>query len=254
MDEILIKTDEQIDGIRKSCHLAADTLEHVAQFIKPGCTTEDINNEADKFIRDHGAVPACLGYCGFPKAICTSLNEVICHGIPNPKVSLKDGDIINVDVTTILNGYYGDTSRMYAVGEVGEDAKKIMTVAKDCLDIGIVQCRPGVPFWKIGKAIQDYATARGFSVVHQFAGHGTGVKFHEPPTINHNFNPAESDVREMQPGMVFTIEPMINAGVAEAVIDRRDQWTARTKDGKLSAQWEHTILINDGGVEVLTRP
>jgi methionyl aminopeptidase len=247
---IIIKTEEQIEGIRKSCHLAADTLSHLEQFIKPGVTTEEISAEADKFIRDHGAIPACLGYHGFPKAICTSLNEVICHGIPSDKDVLKDGDIINVDVTTILNGYYGDTATMFAVGEVSEEAKKLMAAAQDCLDIGVVQVRPGVPFWHIGKAIEDYAKSRGFSVVHQFGGHGVGIQFHEEPIVNHNYEPSER--RLMQEGMIFTIEPMICTKGPDAKI-LNDGWTAVTVDGGLSAQYEHTILVVEDGVEVLTK-
>lgn len=250
---ILIKTEEQIDGIRKSCQLAADTLDWIEQFVKPGVTTEFINQQAEKYIRDHQAIPAPLGYHGFPKACCTSLNEVICHGIPNDQDVLKEGDILNVDVTTILNGYYGDTCRMFAVGTVSDDAAKVMAVAKDCLDFGIVQVKPNAKFYEIGKAITQYAESRGCSVVYQFAGHGTGIKFHEEPTIAHDYRPEHQDHRLMQAGMIFTIEPMINLGIPEAIIDSTDRWTARTADGKLSAQWEHTVLVLPDGVEVLTR-
>lgn len=250
MDNIVIKTEEQIDGIRKSCHLAADTLEHLEQFIKPGVTTEEINAEAEKYIRDHGAVPAPLGYHGYPKSVCTSLNEVICHGIPKSEDVLEEGDIINVDVTTILNGYYGDTCRMYSVGEVSEEAKKLMAVARDCLDIGIVQVRPGAHFGMIGKAITDYAKARGYSVVHQFCGHGTGLKFHEAPQVHHDDHFYSNEV--MKAGMIFTIEPMICTGKPDAKI-LKDNWTAVTVDGGLSAQYEHTLLVTDSGAEVLTK-
>jgi methionyl aminopeptidase len=250
---IIIKTEKQIDGIRKSCELAADTLEWVEQFIKPGVTTEEINQKAEEYIRSHGALPAPLGYHGFPKATCISLNEVICHGIPSEQEVLKEGDIINVDVTTILNGYYGDTSRMYAVGEISEDARRLLAVAKDCLDIGIVTCKPGRAFWEIAKAIQHYADSRGYSVVHQFCGHGTGLKFHEEPQVHHDWTEGSGDIRRMKPGMIFTIEPMINVGVPDAKIDEKDNWTARTTDGKLSAQYEHTVLITENGVEVLTK-
>lgn len=250
---IIIKTEEQIDGIRKACQLAADTLEHLEQFVKPGASTEDINREADQYIREHGATPACLGYHGFPKSVCTSLNEVICHGIPNDQIILKEGDILNVDVTTLLNGYFGDTCRMYAVGAISEEAQKLIAVAKDCLDIGIVQVRPGVEFWRISKAIDDYATSRGYSVVHQFAGHGVGLALHEEPQVAHNYDLRRLEKRKMEVGMVFTIEPMINQGLAEAVIDHKDRWTARTKDGKLSAQFEHALLVTESGVEVLTK-
>lgn len=251
---ILIKTEEQIDGIRKSCQLAADTLNWLEQFVVPGATTEDINKEAEKYIRDHGAIPAPLGYHGFPKACCTSLNEVICHGIPTEKDILKEGDILNVDVTTILNGYYGDTCRMFPVGKVSDDAQKVMSVAQDCLDFGIVQVKPNIPFWHISKAITEYAMSRGCSVVYQFVGHGTGLKFHEEPQVAHFYEKGPHlDTRLMKPGMVFTIEPMINLGVPDAIVDQVDKWTARTLDGKLSAQYEHTVLVTVDGVEVLTR-
>jgi methionyl aminopeptidase len=247
---IIIKSEEQIDGIRKSCQLASDTLDHLVEFIKPGVTTEEINRRAEEYIRRYGGVPACLGYLGFPKAICTSMNEVVCHGIPGEDM-LEEGDIINVDVTTILNGYYGDTSTMFAVGKVSDNASKLMAVAKDCLDVGIVQVRAGVPFGNIGKAISNYAQSRGYSVVHQFCGHGTGIMFHEEPNVRHDDRFFLETL--IEPGMIFTIEPMINEGVAEAVIDGNDKWTVRTVDGKLSAQYEHTVLCTENGVEVLTR-
>lgn len=250
---IIIKNEIQIEGIRKSCELATDTLDWVEQFIKPGISTEDLNREAEKFIRDHGAIPAPLGYHGFPKAVCTSLNEVICHGIPSENEILKEGDIINVDITTILNGYYGDTSKTYPVGKVSDEANKIMAVARDCLEIGIAQVKPRNYFWQIGKAIQDYATSRNCSVVFQYAGHGTGIFFHEEPQINHNFDGKHGDNRKMEPGMIFTVEPMICLGVPDAVVDQNDKWTARTKDGKLSAQFEHSVLVTNFGVEVLTK-
>ena len=253
MGKIIIKTEEQIEGIRKSCQLAVDTLDHIEQFIKAGVTTEQINCEAEAFIRKYGAIPAPLGYHGFPKAVCTSLNEVICHGIPSEETVLKEGDILNVDVTTIVNGYYGDTCRMFSVGEVSEEAKKLIAVTRDCLDIGIAQVRPDNQFWQIGKAIQDYAHSRGYSVVHQFAGHGVGLNFHEEPVISHSYDYRAKDTRIMKPGMIFTIEPMICVGLPDAIIDSVDHWTARTIDGSLSAQWEHTVLVLPDGVEVLTR-
>lgn len=251
---IIIKTEQEIDGIRKSCHLAADTLDWLEQFVVPGVTTNYIDQQAEKFIRDHGAVPATLGYHGYPKSCCTSLNEVICHGIPSDTDVLKEGDILNIDVTTILNGYFGDTCRMFPVGKVSDAAQKIMAVSKDCLDLAIVQVKPKNPFWKIGKAIQDYAHSRGCSVVYQFVGHGTGLKFHEEPNVRHYYDETEREERLMQPGMIFTIEPMINLGLPEAVVDKADKWTARTIDGSLSAQYEHTVLVTETGVEVLTSP
>ena len=248
---IIIKTEEQIEGIRKSCQLAADTLEFIEDKIQPDVSTQYLNVLAESYMRKYGAVPAPLNYRGFPKAICTSLNEVICHGIPDNNVFLKEGDIINIDVTTILNGYYGDTSRMFAVGTISEEAQRLMAVTKDCLDIGITQVRPGNKFGEIGKAISAYAKSRGYSVVYNFCGHGVGIDFHEEPQIHHDT--MEYDPREMKPGMIFTIEPMINLGVPELIIDATDKWTARTADGKLSAQYEHTVLVCEDGVEVLTR-
>jgi len=251
---IIIKNEEQIEGIRKSCWLAADTLRFLEDHVQAGVSTEHLNGLAETYIRDHGATPAPLNYMGFPKSICTSLNEVVCHGIPSEKDILKEGDIINIDVTTILNGYYGDTSKMYKVQPVSDEASELIAITQDCLDIGISQCRSGQPFFVIGKAITEYAKSRGCSVVHQFCGHGVGVEFHEEPQIDHSFNMSRAlEQRKMEPGMIFTIEPMINKGVAEAYVDAADKWTARTKDGKLSAQFEHTVLITDRGVEVLTR-
>jgi methionyl aminopeptidase len=249
---IIIKTEEQIEGIRKSCQLAADTLDHIEHFVKEGATTEDINREAEKYIRDYGAIPAPLGYKGFPKAICTSLNEVVCHGIPSDKVILKEGDILNVDVTTILNGYYGDTCRMFPVGKVSEEAERLMAVTRDCLHIGIARVKPNAQFWEISKAIQDYADARGYGVVSRFAGHGLGLKFHEEPQIAHNYNPQYRDNRRMQPGMIFTIEPMICTKSPDVLI-LEDGWTAVTADGGLSSQYEHSLLVTSTGVEVLTK-
>lgn len=251
---IIIKTEEQIEGIRKSCHLAADALEFITPFVKDGVTTESINRELETFIRDHGAIPAPLGYFGYPKATCISINEVICHGIPSEQITMSNGDIVNIDVTTILNGYYGDTSRMYAVGEVSEEARKLMSVTQDCLAVGISQVRPGKQFGCIPIAITQYAVSRGYAVVHQFVGHGVGLDFHEEPQVYHSYDPRYTGNHTiMQPGMIFTIEPMINQGVAEAVIDEQDKWTARTRDGMLSAQYEHTVLVTEGGVEVLTK-
>jgi methionyl aminopeptidase len=250
---IIIKNEEQINGIRQSCELAADTLRFLKYQVREGVSTQKLNELAETFIRDHNAIPAPLNYFGFPKAICTSLNEVVCHGIPSDETILKNGDIINIDVTTILNGYYGDTSTMFSIGEVSDEAKKLMAVTQDCLSIGICQVRPEAQFFKIGEAITNYATSRGFTVVYQFCGHGTGIDFHEEPQISHAFNPKHKDTRRMKPGMIFTIEPMLNQGVCEAVIDKDDKWTARTKDGKLSAQYEHTVLVVESGVEVLTK-
>lgn len=249
---ILIKTEEQIEGIRKSCELAAGALEFIEPHVQIGISTLELDALIERFIRDHGAIPAPLGYLGYPKSICTSINEVICHGIPD-ETCLKDGDIINIDVTTILDGYYGDTSKMFAVGAISPDAQKLITIARDCLEIGVTKVKPYTYFGEIGRAISQYVQRRGCSVVHQFCGHGTGIRFHEEPQINHSYSEDEFDSRYMMPGMIFTIEPMINLGLAEAVIDKKDKWTARTVDGQLSAQFEHTVLVTERGVEVLTK-
>ena len=250
MGGIIIKNPEQIDGIRKSCRLAAQTLDYAAQFVKAGISTEYIDQKIDEYILAHNAVAATKGYNGYPKSSCISLNEVVCHGIPSPKIILKEGDILNIDVTTILDGYYGDTSRMFTVGEVPAAAKKLIEVTKHCLDLGIDQVMPDNYFGNIGFVINRYATSQGFSVVYEFCGHGVGLNFHEEPQVDHTSRRNKGP--KMKPGMIFTIEPMINQGRPATSIDRHDGWTARTIDNKLSAQFEHTILVTPGGYEVLT--
>lgn len=248
--QIIIKNEEQIEGIRKSGALAANILDQLCKMAKEGVTTEELNDFANKLHRKAGATPAPLnyGYPPFPKSICTSLNEVICHGIPN-NIPLKDGDIINIDVTCILNGYYGDCSRMVTIGNVSEEKQRVVDVSYECLMRSVAILKPGIPVSEIGDVITDYAESQNCSVVDQFVGHGVGVEFHEGPQVMHSRN---SNNILLQPGMTFTIEPMINAGVTEAVIDPKDEWTARTRDGKPSAQWEHTILITQDGYEILT--
>lgn len=251
---IKIKTPKQIDGIRKSSHLAAKVLKYLEEFVVPGNTTKYINDKALEFILDHGAKSATLGYKShgspeFSGAICTSVNEVICHGVPN-QYELKDDDILNIDVTTILDGYFGDTCKMYPVGNISTEAQNLIDVTKKCLAIGVEQCKPGNRFGNIGYEIQRYAEGEGYSVVWQFCGHGVGLKFHEDPEVSHVGQ--KNTGKRMKPGMVFTIEPMINQGVAECIIDKSDGWTARTRDYKLSAQFEHTIAITPKGCELLT--
>lgn len=247
---IRIKNAEQIEGVRQSCILAANTLKHVAPFVIPGVTTESINQEAEKYIRDHGGIPAPLNYKGYPKATCISLNEVICHGIPDDRV-IQDGDIVNVDVTTILNGFYGDTSTMFAIGDVSDEAMRLMSVALKCLEVGIAEVKPGNRLGNIGHAISWHAALHGYSVVRQFCGHGVGLDFHEEPQVDH-IAPRDSGPI-MREGMIFTIEPMINEGLPGAIVDAHDHWTARTEDNKLSAQYEHTILVTRNGHEILTK-
>lgn len=247
--KIIIKNAEQIEGIRRSSQLAAQSLKVVAPYVKAGVTTEFLNNIVREFVRDNKAISATVGYHGYKHETCISVNDVICHGIPG-KYELREGDILNIDVTTILDGYYGDTSRMYTVGAVTEHAQKLIDVTKECLRIGIMQCRPGNRFGNIGYEINKYATSFGYSVVYEFCGHGVGLRFHEEPEVCHV---DEKDTGPlMAAGMIFTIEPMINAGKARAKVDKHDGWTARTIDGKLSAQFEHTVLITPTRPDVLT--
>lgn len=247
---IILKTPAQIEGIRQASILAAQILDATCAMAKAGVTTQALNDYAYKLHMEAGAIPAPLHYGEppFPKSICTSINEVICHGIPDD-TPLKEGDIVNIDVTCILKGYYGDCSRMVVIGKTSEERQRVVDVAYECLMRSIAILKPGVELRAIGDAIEDYATKHQCSVVHQFVGHGVGVNFHEGPQVFH----CRNNVRiPLVPGMTFTIEPMINAGKRDAVIDPLDQWTARTVDGKASAQWEHTILITDTGHEVLT--
>lgn len=247
---ILIKTPEQIEGIRKSCRLSAQILDATSAMAKAGVTTQELNDFAHKLHEDAGALPAPLHYGDppFPKSVCTSLNEVICHGIPD-EIPLKEGDILNIDVTCILGGYFGDCSKMVVIGKTDKERQNVVDVAYECLVRSAAILKPGMVISEIGDVIEDYATAHGCSVVNQFVGHGVGVKFHENPQIFHSRNNSRIP---LVPGMTFTIEPMINAGERGAVIDPANHWTARTVDGKPSAQWEHTLLITDTGHEVLT--
>ena len=247
---IIIKNKEQIEGIRRSSQLAALVLDQTAKLIKPGIDTESLNTFAHNFILKHQAIPAPLNYNGFPKSVCTSINNVVCHGIPSPQDILKEGDIINIDVTTILDGYYGDTSATYAVGKISPQSQKLVTVAQESLNKSIKALSPG-KFLNdcVGKVIQPFVQQNGFSVVKDLGGHGVGLQFHEDPFVFH-FDCPQNIV--LKPGMIFTIEPMINAGDWPIYIDSDDGWTIRTKDNSLSAQFEHTILITDSGHEVLT--
>lgn len=248
--QIIIKDDKQIEGIRRSCHLASQILEATCAKAKIGVTTQELNDYAHQLHIEAGAIPAPLHYGEppFPKSICTSLNEVICHGIPD-QTALQEGDILNIDVTCILDGFYGDCSRMVCIGDVNPERQLVVDVSYDCLMRSIAILRPDISLSCIGEVIEDYASSKGCSVVNQFVGHGIGLAFHEAPQILHYRN--QSDIL-LAPGMIFTIEPMINAGAREAIIDPLDKWTARTKDSKASAQWEHTILITDNGHEILT--
>ena len=246
---IILKTQEQIEGIREASHLAAHILRELCKAAKEGVTTNQLNDLALELHRERGATPAPLGYGEppYPKAICTSLNEVICHGIPDD-LPLKRGDILNIDVSPFLNGYFGDCSAMVAIGEVSPEKKNVIEASYECLMRSIGILKPGVLVHEIGDVIEECAQQRGCSVVDQFVGHGVGIAFHEAPNIPHHRNSSKIPLIE---GMTFTIEPMINAGKKAAIIDP-DEWTARTIDGKPSAQWEHTVLITKTGYEILT--
>ncbi len=244
-----------IEGIRKSSQLTKKLLDMVEDRIAEGVTTNEINQWVHSKTLVNGAIPASLNYGGsedrvpFPKSICTSVNDVICHGIPNDQ-PLQNGDIVNVDITCILNGFHGDASRTFIIGEVPDETKKLVEISRECLNLGIEQVRPKNKLGDIGHAIQEHAEKHGFSVVRDFAGHGIGLEFHEPPQVLHY---GESDTGlTLYEDMVFTIEPMINMGSYECRI-LSDGWTAVTADGSLSAQWEHTLLVTDSGVEVLTK-
>lgn len=246
---ILLKTPEQIEGIRKACQLTAWILAETCAKAKEGVTTDELNTFAHRLHIENNAIPAPLGYGHppYPKSICTSLNEVICHGIPD-KRPLQNGDIMNIDVSALLDGYFGDSSAMVIIGETSEERRRVVDVSHECLKRAIAILKPGVLLFEIGKAIEDYARAQHCSVVNQFVGHGIGIEFHERPDVPHHYNHMNIPLAE---GMTFTIEPMINAGVRNAVFDK-DGWTARTADGKATAQWEHTLLITRDGHEVLT--
>jgi methionyl aminopeptidase len=249
--KVIIKTPEQIEGIRKSGKLAASTLAYLKQFVQPGVTTAFIDKKCNEFVRDHHALPATLYYKNFPASCCTSVNDVVCHGVPDNRTILRDGDILNIDVTTIYKGYFGDTCCMFKVGEISDYASNMLRTAKSCLDEGIKQCYSGNKLSNIGKAIEKQAHSKGCSVVFEFCGHGVGLSFHEEPEVSHNSETHHDLI--LKPGMVFTVEPMINAGKARTKIDKRDNWTARTIDGKLSAQYEHTLCITETGPDLLTR-
>lgn len=246
--KIRLKQAADIEGIRKAGRLTLDTLDLVEPEIKPGITTDYINTLVHKFIIKNGAIPAPLNYRGFPKSVCVSVNETICHGIPGEQV-LKDGDIVNVDITPILNGYYADANKTFFVGTPGPEAIKIVRVARKSLRKGMSMVKPGNTIGDIGWAIQKYAEGQGCSVVREFVGHGVGFDFHEPPQVPH-FGRRKEGI-SLIPGMVFTIEPMINLGKKDLVI-LKDNWTAVTTDRSLSAQFEQTVLVTEQGFESLT--
>lgn len=246
----LIKTPEQIEGIRRSGVVNTGVLDLIAQEIKEGMSTAAIDKLVYDYTVSHGAIPAPLNYEGFPKSVCTSINDVVCHGIPDEKEILRDGDIVNVDVSTILDGYYSDASRMFMIGNVSPEKKRLVEVTKECLQIGMEAAKPFGFVGDIGYAIQKHAQKNGYSVVRDLCGHGVGLAFHEEPEVLHFGRKGTGML--LVPGMVFTIEPMINMGRYEVYIDEDDGWTVLTDDGLPSAQWEHTFVMTDHGLEILT--
>lgn len=246
----LIKTPEQIEGIRRSGAVNTGVLDLVAKEIKAGMSTAEIDRLVYDYTVAHGAVPAPLNYEGFPKSVCTSINEVVCHGIPSEDEILQEGDIINVDVSTILDGYYSDASRMFIIGKTTPEKEKLVRVTKECLEIGMRAAKPFGFVGDIGNAIQRHAEKNGFSVVRDLCGHGVGLAFHEEPEVLHFGRKGTGML--LVPGMVFTIEPMINMGSWHVFIDEDDGWTVVTEDEKPSAQWEHTFLMTENGLEILT--
>ncbi len=249
-EERYIKRPTMIEGIRRAGEINTGVLDEVGRRIHAGMTTQDIDDIVAQYTAAHGAVCAPLHYEGYPKSVCTSINEEVCHGIPSRLRKIHEGDIINVDCTTILDGYYADASRMFMIGEVSPQRKRLVEETKKCLEIGLAAAQPWATVGDIGAAIAKYAHSRGYSVVRELGGHGVGLEFHEDPFVSHIAKKGTGMV--LVPGMVITIEPMINAGKASVEIDPYNEWTIYTKDRKDSAQWEHTVLITETGNEILT--
>ena len=250
-DRSLLKTPEQIEMIKKSAALNTAVLDHVAAHIHAGMSTAEIDKLVYDFTTEHGGIPAPLNYEGFPKSVCTSINNVICHGIPSEHEILIDGDIINVDVSTILNGYFSDASRMFMIGKVSERAEKLVRVTQECVELGLAQAKPWNHLGDIADAINSHAKANGYSVVEEIGGHGVGLEFHEEPWVSY-VTPKGSEML-LVPGMIFTIEPMINEGSPEFFVDEDNDWTVYTEDDGLSAQVEYMVRITDDGAVVMTK-
>ena len=245
----LIKTEEQIEGIRLSGIVNTGVLDEVASKIKEGMTTEGIDKIVYDTTTKMGGIPAPLNYEGFPKSVCTSINEEVCHGIPSPKVVLKDGDIINVDVSTIYKGYYSDSSRMFCIGNVSDEKRKLVQVVKECVELGLEQVKPWGFLGDMSQAVYDHAVANGYQVVRNIGGHGVGLEFHEDPWVGYIYKKGTQMV--MAPGMMFTIEPMVNMGTHKISVDKKNGWTVYTNDKKPSAQWEIQVLVTEDGHEVI---
>jgi methionyl aminopeptidase len=245
----IIKTPEQIEGIKESGKINIAVLDYVEANIRPGISTEEIDQMVYTKTKELGGIPAPLNYCGYPKSVCTSIDEVVCHGIPDQKRILKEGEIVNIDVSTIYNGYYSDSSRMYCIGEVSPEKKKLVEVTKECIEIGIANVKPWTFLGDMSEKIHEHAKANGYTIVREIGGHGVGLEFHEDPFVSY-VAPKGTEML-MVPGMVFTIEPMVNMGKPDVYTDEEDGWTVYTEDGLPSAQWEVTVLVTEDGCEVL---
>ena len=246
----ILKTPAQIEMIRKSADLNTAVLDEVAKHIRIGMSTAEIDEIVYRFTTEHGGIPAPLNYEGFPKSVCTSINEEVCHGIPSPKVVLKDGDIINVDVSTIYKGYYSDSSRMFCIGNVSEEKRKLVRVVKECVELGLEQVKPWGFLGDMSQAVYDHAVANGYQVVRNIGGHGVGLEFHEDPWVGYIYKKGTQMV--MAPGMMFTIEPMVNMGTHKISVDKKNGWTVYTNDKKPSAQWEIQVLVTEDGYEIIS--
>lgn len=256
MNKIPLKSEQDLINMREACQVTASILDELLEFVKPGISTEDINTFVHHKILEKGAQPSTLNYRGYTKSVCTSINDVVCHGVPSPFVKLNSGDIVNIDVTSYKSGFHGDSSRMYFVGgreACSPQAVALVEVTKEALWRGISQVKPGGYVGDIGAAIQEYIHGlnQGYGIVREYTGHGVGSEFHEPPQVLHIGKRGYGE--KLQPGMTFTVEPMINAGTYKTVLSKIDGWTVRTADGGLSAQWEHTVLVTNDGYEVLTK-
>ncbi len=249
---IIIKSKDEIEKMRKAGRLAAGLLDYIEPFVKKDTSTLRLNDLCEKFTKEHGAISAPLNYHGFPKSICTSINDVVCHGIPSAKEILKDGDIVNVDVTVILDGFHGDTSKTFLVGDVKSETRKLVSSTEEAMLRGINAVKPGGFLNEVGREIEQFIGKLGYSIVTALGGHGIGRGFHEDPMVLHHYS--RQNRIKLKEGMTFTVEPMINMGTSsKVVISPDDGWTVRTKDGSLSAQFEHTILVTSDGAEILTK-
>ncbi len=248
-DKSIIKTPQQIEAIKESCKINIAVLDYVAEHIHAGMTTQEIDDLVSQKTAELGGIPAPLNYEGYPKSVCTSINEVVCHGIPSDKVVLKDGDIVNVDCSTIYKGYFSDSSRMFCIGEVSPEKKKLVDVVKECVEVGLEKVQPWSYLGDMGQAVHEHAVKNGYTVVREIGGHGVGLEFHEDPWVSYVSKAGEEML--LVPGMIFTIEPMVNMGGDKIVVDKEDGWTVTTADKQPSAQWEIMVLVTNDGHEVL---